>query len=250
MAAALASSPDGVSTMTSTTFWARSSPIPGGDIHSPGDVGGLSISYANVATYEVGFGGQAVRPRTCVVVPIIVSNPVIILDSNIVDEISTQVEDYSSTSVIFCFRGFWPSLSDLHASISKFWEPLVSDSVQIFPMVNGFFIVKIASMEDRNAIIRHGFSWEERFPLMAKPWYSNFDLSIESFNKIPLWVRLPNLPLHLWLDLILEAMGEALGIFDSASSNVFQMTYAHILVEIDVSKGLLEMIKLASPIGS
>lgn len=48
-------------------------------------------------------------------------------------------------------------------------------------------------------------------------------------------------------------MGEALGDFllvDSASSNVYRKTYARILVEIDVSKGLPEMIKLASPNGS
>ena len=92
-------------------------------------------------------------------------------------------------------------------------------------MAKGFFIVKFASMEDQNAILRHGFSWEERFPLMAKPWYVDFDPSIESFNKIPLWVRLPNLPLHLWLDLVLEAVGEALGDFllvDSASSMCFR----------------------------
>ncbi len=77
--------------------------------------------------------------------------------------------------------------------------------------------------------------------------------SIESFNKIALWVRLPNLPLHLWLDLVLEAVGEALGDFslvDYASSNVFQIAYARILVEINVSKGLLEMIRLATPRGS
>ena len=75
-------------------------------------------------------------------------------------------------------------------------------------MERGFFIVKFSSKEDRNAILRHGFSWEERFPLLAKPWYANFDPSIESFNKIPLWVWFLNLPLHLWLDLVLEAVGD------------------------------------------
>lgn len=88
---------------------------------------------------------------------------------------------------------------------------------------------------------------------MAKPWFVDFDLSIESFIKIPRWVRLPKYLLHLWLDLVLEAVGEALGEFflvDTMSSIVFQMTYAHILMEIDVSKGLPEMINLASPNGS
>ena len=88
---------------------------------------------------------------------------------------------------------------------------------------------------------------------MAKPWYKDFDPLTEFFNKIPLWVRLLNLPLHLWVDFFLEVVGEALGDFllvDTSSSNVFQTMYACILVEIDVSKGLPEMIKLASPLGS
>ncbi len=120
-------------------------------------------------------------------------------------------------------------------------------------MAKGFFIVKFSSMEDQNVILRSGFSWEERFPLMAKPWFVSFDLSIESFNKIPLCLRLPNLPHHLRIKSLLEAMGNALGDFllvDSTFCNVFQMTYAHVLVEIDVSKELPKIIKLVSPYGS
>lgn len=59
---------------------------------------------------------------------------------------------------------------------------------------------------------------------MAKPWFQDFDPLTESFNKIPLWVRLSNLPLHLWLDSVVEVVGMALGEFllvDMTSSNVF-----------------------------
>ncbi len=115
MVVALTFGPNVVSAIASTIFWARASPIPGGDIHSPRTMGGLVISYANVAAYEASLGGQVVHLGTCAIVPIIVSNPMIILDSNIVDEISNQVEDYSSILAIFHFRGFWPFLSDLHA---------------------------------------------------------------------------------------------------------------------------------------
>ena len=65
-------------------------------------------------------------------------------------------------------------------------------------MARGFFIVKFANVDDRNAILGRDFSWEERFPLMAKPWFLDFNLTTKTFNKIPLWLRLPNLPLHFW----------------------------------------------------
>ena len=48
-------------------------------------------------------------------------------------------------------------------------------------------------------------------------------------------------------------MGDAIGDFkfvDSESSNVYKMKYACILMEIDVSKGLPEMIRLSYPNGS
>ena len=214
----------------------------------------------DVVAYEVDIGDLNGRPAICdyggqivCVVPMAASNRRIVLEDEIVDEKSTYVDDFSSTATIFHFKGFWPSLSDLHAWIFRVWEPFILGTTQIYPMARGFFIVKFDSIEDRNAILWHGFSWGEKFPLMAKPWNKDFDPSTESFNKIPLWVRLSNLPLHLWLDSVLEAVGDALKDFlivDTASSNVFHTTYARILVEIDISKGLLEKIMLDSSIGS
>lgn len=85
--------------------------------------------------------------------------------------------------------------------------------------------------------------------LMAKPWHKDFNPSSETFNKMPIWVRLPNLPLHLWVDSLLEEVGEALRdflMFDADSFNIRHSTYARILMDIDVSKGLPAEIKLKS----
>ena len=75
---------------------------------------------------------------------------------------------------------------------------------------------------------------------------------MESF-KIPTWVRLPNLPLHFWVNSIFKEIGEALGDFrmvDSQSFEHFHSTYARILVDINVSKGLLAEIILNHSKGS
>lgn len=201
--------------------------VPGGAAISA--TGRSTISYADVATYEAiiggGSGGQTVHSGLHVAAPTIICNLIKLdLGSNISDEISTYVDDFSSTAAIFQFKGFWPSLFDLHAWITCVSEPLISEITQIYLVARGFFIVKFDTTEDRNTILRSGFSWGEKFPLMAKPWYKDFYPSMESFNKIPLWVRLPNLPLHLWLDSVLEVVGEALRDFflvNLASSNVF-----------------------------
>ena len=93
------------------------------------------------------------------VVPVVVCNPISMdLDSEISDEISMYVDDFSSMAAIFWFKGFRPSLSALHAWISREWEPLISDKAQIYPVARGFSIVKFASTDDRNAILHYGFS--------------------------------------------------------------------------------------------
>lgn len=202
--------------------------------------------YVDVATFEVSIGGlsekSGFRDTVHSGVSIVVSNPLNIdLKFDIVDEISICMADFSTNVAIFYFKGFWPSLSDLHAWISHFWDPIISEITHIYPMPRGFFIVKFESNADKDAILRHVFYWEVKFPLMAKPSHNDFNPLIESFNKFPIWVRLLNLPLHLWVDPILEEVGRSLGGFhliDKDSINVFRMMYARILVEIDVSKEL------------
>lgn len=131
--------------------------------------------------------------------------------------------------------------------------PLIDNNVHIFPCAKGFFIVKFESSSDRKIILHNSFSWQGRFTLMAKPWHMDFDPLSESFNKVPIWVRLPNLLIHLWQDSIFEAIGNALGVFlyvDSDTSDIFHSTCARFLVELDVSKGLPKAICLDSPRGS
>ena len=98
------------------------------------------------------------------------------------------------------------------------------ETTYIFPLARGFFIVKFETIEDRNSIFSYNFSWDEKFPLMAKTWHKDFNPLTKSFNKFPLWVRLLNLPLHLWEGFVLKELRKALGDFvvvDTAWSNVF-----------------------------
>lgn len=68
---------------------------------------------------------------------------------------------------------------------------------------------------------------------MMKPWHEDFNPSSEILYKVTIWVRLPYLPLHLWVDQVLEKVGDALGDFlmiDVDSSYMLHSTCAHILV--------------------
>ena len=59
--------------------------------------------------------------------------------------------------------------------------------------------------------------------------------------------------MHLWLDSIYEAIGEAIGDFlyvDSDTLDILHSTYVCLLVEMDISKGLPEQVCLESSQGS
>lgn len=141
---------------------------------------------------------------------------------NLADEFLLEIEertmDLSKDSIICHFKGFWPTLSKLHAWISKHWDPYITATIEIFPLVKGFFIVTFVNSKDRKAILcDQVFSWENQFPLMVKPWHLDFNPQTGSF-KIPTWVRLPNLPLHFWVNYVFMEIGKALGDFRMVDS--------------------------------
>ena len=60
---------------------------------------------------------------------------------------------------------------------------------------------------------------------------------------MPVWVRLPHLPLHCWNQKSLQIIGNALGKYiDQAVRKEYSC--ARICVEVDLEEGLLEAIKL------
>jgi hypothetical protein len=73
-----------------------------------------------------------------------------------------------------------------------------------------------------------------------KPWTPSFNPASDILSSAPVWVRLPNLPLHFWGLPSLEAIGSALGKFHFACRETSRhniSTFSRICVEMDFSKG-------------
>lgn len=211
-------------------------------------------SFADVVAFEAEIHDVASSGLHSSVIVSVLKPVRVPLDPDIVEEILHSADELSSRAAICHFRGFWPSLANLHSWISTHWEPLIEKSIHIFLVAKRFFVAKFDSANDRKSILCHnGFSWQGKFPLMAKLWHMDFDPLTKTFNKYPIWVQLPNLPLHIWHDSVFEAIGNAIGEFlyvDSDTSDILHSTCAQILVELDVSKGLPEVIYLDSSRGS
>ena len=62
---------------------------------------------------------------------------------------------------------------------------------------------------------------------------------------VPVWVRLPHLPLHCWNDETLQAIGNSLDKYiDKAEPKGPLFSCARICVEVDLEKGLPEIVSL------
>ena len=83
--------------------------------------------------------------------------------------------------------------------------------------------------------------------LFLTRWFPDFDPSMAVITKLPIWVKLPNLPAPLWHFYVFQGIGNTLGCFlatNPPKGETGIYTYGRICVEIDISKGLLDQINL------
>jgi hypothetical protein len=83
---------------------------------------------------------------------------------------------------------------------------------------------------------------------MLKGWYPDFNPLLENFTKTSLWMLLPNFPIEFWSVRIFEAVANSVGkfiFFDEQSLHWNTKRLAWVLVELDLDRGLLDIIDLA-----
>ena len=80
--------------------------------------------------------------------------------------------------------------------------------------------------------------------LYLNGWTPDFDPEVNIPKAIPVYVRLPNLPMHCWNPKSLQAIGNVLGNYIDMASPKDQYACARICVEVDLEGGLPEAIKL------
>eukprot|EP00253_Pinus_taeda_P007922 PITA_07922 len=117
----------------------------------------------------------------------------------------------------------------------------------IYLCSKGFFIVRFASSEDREKIISNGPYFWGTSGLFMTPWFPDFDPNTMAVSKVPVWVRLYNLLLHFWSKQVLEGIGNSIEKYiktDLERIDERIYTFARICVEVDLSKGLPDNIRL------
>ena len=160
-----------------------------------------------------------------------------------IPEVNEIHADYLTKAVICRFNGFWPKLEALRQWIYSIW----TENCDIHLCSKGFFIVKFDTIKDKEYALNEGPWFWGNAGLLVKPWFLDFDLNSMVVTKMPVSVKLFNLPIHFWHYKVLEGIGNTLGSFLKAdherlSKDIY--TFARICVEVDLSQGLPEHIIL------
>jgi hypothetical protein len=150
----------------------------------------------------------------------------------------------SDRGLVGQFMGLWPSARTTDNWIQRNWRPLIKSSVTCYAVGRGFFIFEFISQEDIDLIFRNGSYFMGTQGLYLNRWTPSFDPAVEVPKDVPVWVRLPNLPIHCWNPTSLQAIGNGLGQYIDRADPKDQYSCAHICVEVDLEVGLPEAIKL------
>lgn len=148
-------------------------------------------------------------------------------------------------SLVGQFTGLWPSLRSVQRWVECNWNSIVQGKIAIKFCGRGFYTFLFESMEDTNLIFRNDPYFMDSRGLYLNRWTPDFDSEMDVPNAVPLWVRVPHLPLHCWGDESVKAIGNVVDKFiDKSEPKEIMHACARICVEVDLWKGLSEAIKI------
>lgn len=143
------------------------------------------------------------------------------------------------------FTGLWPSPKTVQRWVERNWADKIQGKISIRFCGRGYFTFHFETKEDKNLIFRNGPYFMDSRGLYLNKWTPDFDPELDIPSAVPVWVRLPHLPLHCWGDDSVKAIGNAVGKYiDRSEPKDNMQACARICVEVDLGRGLPEAIKL------
>jgi len=143
------------------------------------------------------------------------------------------------------FTGLWPSPKTLQRWVERNWSDKIQGKISIRFCEKGYFTLHFESKEYKDLIFRNKPYFMDSRGLYLNKWTPDFNPELDIPSAIPVWFRLPHIPLHCWGDESVHAIGNAVDKYiDHSEPKENMQACVWICVEVDVGKGLPEAIKL------
>jgi hypothetical protein len=151
-------------------------------------------------------------------------------------------------SLIGYIAGKFPGYTSLSHFINSSWKRNVKFSMHD----SGWLIFNFDSEVDMLEVLNGGpYSVHGRL-LILKIMPEFFDFDTSDMLRMPVWIRFPNLPLQCWSPICLSKLASVIGKplhLDTPTSSMTRLSYARVLVEIDLLADLPAMINFSLPNG-
>ncbi|KAH9292737.1 hypothetical protein KI387_042073, partial [Taxus chinensis] len=148
------------------------------------------------------------------------------------------------------FLGARPNVDTIRNWAIRRWKP--KGDLIITTMAKGFFLARFNLQYDVDSVLLGGPWCLGNMGLFLKKWYPGFNPFVENIHAIPIWCRLPGLPLHLWDDEILlhiaKSIGSPIGL-DGPTRNRSRLAFSRFCVSIEMDQELPDNIVLQSKFG-
>ncbi|XP_019240935.1 PREDICTED: uncharacterized protein LOC109221026 [Nicotiana attenuata] len=134
--------------------------------------------------------------------------------------------------------------------IAQHWIDIAE--TDLFLHDEGYYVIKFQSLVDMHKVFYPGPHTTRNRPIILKPWTPEFDLSKELLTDIPLWVIFPKLPMSCWGSKALSKIAGAIGkplFADECTTKQTRISYARMLIEVNVTKTLPAEITVLNPRG-
>ncbi|XP_074305736.1 uncharacterized protein LOC141640956 [Silene latifolia] len=163
------------------------------------------------------------------------------------DEVQDEIAKWKFT-LMGNVLGAKPSQQTVSEFTQKHWNFGPLPLVQYFK--KGWFSFKFDSEEAMNAVLRGG-PWKiGSNSLVLKQCSPHFSCIMECVTIVPVWILFPDLDPYMWTDSILSKMASKIGktlFADLHTTCKARLSFARILVEVDISKDLPDHIDINAP---
>lgn len=157
-------------------------------------------------------------------------------------EVERMSESWLNAVVVYVV-GQNPTLNAISQYVKTQWQS--QEEPQVFKHDEGFFIVRMKTREERDFILFSGPHLFYGKAMIVKQWSANFNFHEEVLKVIPIWVKMPNLPLNCWGENYLSRIGSVLGVplyADECTSQGLRISYARLLIEMDITQEIPKVV--------
>ncbi|KAL2943829.1 hypothetical protein RDABS01_032176 [Bienertia sinuspersici] len=172
--------------------------------------------------------------------------PMVTID---MDDIEDEITYWSSAMICFVL-GANPPLPVMSGFCNRIWGKKGLDKVSM--VGRGLFLVRFNTIEQCNNALTGDPYFFDYKPLIMKQWSPDIELHKESVKTVPIWVRMPHLELKYWGQGCLHKLGDIIGTtlkIDNVTMNKDRLSYARILVAVELDKELPDYIRFQNEKG-